>query len=183
MNAVSGAAFHPCLVLPLDIVTVCKGVHEHIDSYKPVFDAAQAMSYPMNDKTVGPDFESLERQYGIPPDKYCGLTPEGMSRAIVAYHSGPRRQDQLVGYNPVGSLETRLSWLRSEFGPEADVEKIRLQEQFFSGRVNRVLNTDWMLPNQEFDRAVGKGLRVHFPELTEEARQVIAGNYSYSHAK
>ena len=162
---------------------VCKGVHKHIDSYKPVYDAAQATSYPMNDKTAGPDFESLERQYGIPPDEYCGLTPEDMSRAIVAYHSGPRRPDQPVGYNPVGSLETRLSWLRSEFGPEADVEKIRLQEQFFSGRVNRVLNTDWMLPNQEFDRAVGTGLRVHFPGLTEEARQVIAGNYSYSHAK
>jgi hypothetical protein len=30
---------------------------------------------------------------------------------------------------------------------------------------------------------VGEGLREHFPELTEEARQVIAGNYSYSHAK
>ena len=80
-------------------------------------------------------------------------------------------------------METRLSWLRKEFGPEADVEKIRLQEQFFFGRVRRALNTNWMLPNQEFDRAVGEGLRKHFPELTEEARQVIAGNYSYSHAK
>ena len=40
----------------------------------------------MNDKSLGPDFESLERQYGIPPDKYCGLTPEDMGRAIVAYH-------------------------------------------------------------------------------------------------
>ena len=75
----------------------------------------------MNDKTLGPDFESLEQQYGIPPDKYCGLTPEAMSRAIVAYHSGPRRPDQAIGYNPVGSLETRLSWLRNEFGPEADL--------------------------------------------------------------
>ena len=28
-----------------------------------------------------------------------------------------------------------------------------------------------------------EGLREHFSELTEEARQVIAGNYSYSHAK
>ena len=124
----------------------------------------------MKDKTLGPDFESLERQYGIPPDKYCGLTPEDMSRAIVAYHSGPRGPDQPVGYNHVGSLETRLSWLR-------------LQEQFFSGRVSKALNTNWMLPNQEFERAVEEGLREHFPELTEEARQVIAGNYSYSHAK
>jgi hypothetical protein len=137
----------------------------------------------MTEKAVGPEFDSLERQFGIPPEKYCGLTPEDMSRAIVAYHSGPRRSGQPVGYCPVGSLETRLSWLRGEFGPEADVERIRLQEQFFSSRVSRSLKVDWMLPNQEFDRAVGEGLEEHFPELTEEARQVIAGNYSYSHAK
>ncbi len=137
----------------------------------------------MTEEIDGQEFESLERQYGIPPGKYCGLTPEDMSRAIVAYHSGPRRPDQPVGYNPVGSLETRLSWLRNAFGPEADVERIRLQEQFFSGRVSRALNANWMLSDQDFDRAVGDGLREHFPELTEEARQVIAGNYSYSHAK
>ena len=34
-----------------------------------------------------------------------------------------------------------------------------------------------------FDQAVGEGLREHFSELTEEARQVIAGHCSYSHAK
>ena len=137
----------------------------------------------MTEKTDRPDFESLERPYGIPPGKYCGLTPEDMSRAIVAYHSGPRRPDQPVGYNPVGSLEARLGWLRNEFGPDADVERIRLQEQFFSGRVSRALNMNWMLPDQHFDQTVGEGLREHFPELTDEARQVIAGNYSYSHAK
>lgn len=40
-----------------------------------------------------------------------------------------------------------------------------------------------MLPNDEFDRQVMEGIRRHFPELTEDARRVIAGNYSYSHAK
>jgi len=40
-----------------------------------------------------------------------------------------------------------------------------------------------MLDNQEFDRTVAEGLREHFPELTEEAHNVIVGNYSYSHAK
>lgn len=137
----------------------------------------------MTEKTVGTDVDSLERQYGIPPDTYCGLTPADMSRAIVAYHAGPRRPDQPAGYCPVGSLATRLSWLRDAFGPEADVERIRLQEHFFSGRVGRALNLNWMLPNQEFDRAVRDGLQEHFPELTEEARRVMAGSYSYSHAK
>lgn len=57
------------------------------------------------------------------------------------------------------------------------------EEQFFGSRVSRALNLDWMLPNDEFDRAVMDGLRRNFPELTEDARSVIAGNYSYSHAK
>jgi len=128
-------------------------------------------------------FADLERQHGIPADTYCGLSPEDMSRAIVAYHSGPREPGKPVGYWPVGSEEMRLEWLRAEFGPAADVERIRLQEQFFGGRVSRALKLDWMLPNDEFDRAVTEGLRQHFPELTEDARRVIAGNYSYSHAK
>lgn len=137
----------------------------------------------MTEKNVGPAFESLERQYGIPPDAYCGLTPEDMSRAIVAYNSGPRSPNQPVGYCPIGSLETRLGWLRDEFGPEADVERFRLQEHFFNGRVTSRLKLDWMLSNDDFDRAVMAGLREHFPELTEEARRVIAGNLSYSHSK
>ena len=125
----------------------------------------------------------LERQHGIPADTYCGLSPEEMSRAIVAYHSGPREPGRPVGYWPVGSEETRLGWLRAEFGPAADVARIRLQEQFFGSRVSRALKLDWMLPNDEFDRQVMEGLRRHYPELTEDARRVIAGNYSYSHAK
>lgn len=125
----------------------------------------------------------LERQHGIPADTYCGLTPEDMSRAIVASGAGPRRSGAPIGYLPVGSEETRLGWLREEFGPDADIERIRLQEQFFGSRVSRALNLDWMLPNDTFDRMVMEGLRQHFPELTEEARLVIAGNYSYSHAK
>lgn len=137
----------------------------------------------MTEKTLTPTIADLERQHDIPAEKYCGLTPEDMSRAIVVYHSGPRRPDQPAGYWPVGSPETRLGWLREEFGPEADVERIRLVEQFFSSRVSRALSLDWMLPNQEFDRAVLEGLRQNFPELTEDARWVIAGNYSYSHAK
>jgi hypothetical protein len=137
----------------------------------------------MTEKNAETEFASLERQYGIPPDKYCGLTPEDMSRAIVAYHSGPRRPDEPVGYSPIGSQETRLGWLRDEFGPDADIKRIRVQEQFFSSRVSRSLKLDWMLDNQEFDRTVAKDLREHFPELTEEARNVIVGNYSYSHAK
>lgn len=128
-------------------------------------------------------FADLEREHNIPRDKYCGLTPEDMSRVIVAYHSGPRRQGESVGYMPVGSVETRLGWLREELGAGADVEQFRLQEQFFGGRIDQALKLDWMLPNDEFDRRVWAGLAEHFPELTEEARAVIAGNYSYSHAK
>lgn len=104
-----------------------------------------------------------------------------MSRAIVAYHCGPRRAGEPAGYNPIGSAETRLGWLSEEFGPDADVERIRLQEQAFSARVSRQLDLDWMLPDVEFDRAVADGLGRHFPELSDDARRVIAGNFSYSH--
>lgn len=127
--------------------------------------------------------DDLEREYGIPPDKYCGLSPADMSRAIVAWNSGPREPGSWPGYWPAASPETRLQWLRDEFGPEADVERIRVLEQFFGGRISRALAVDWMLPNDEFDRAVAEGLARHFPELSAEARAVIAGDYSYSHAK
>ena len=139
----------------------------------------------MKDDAPGPtpSLTDLERQHGIPPDTYCGLTPGEMSRAIVAYHSGPRKPGELVGYWPAASEETRLGWLRDEFGPDADLGRIRLQEQFFGSRVSRALRLDWMLPDEAFDRAVHEGLRQQFPELTDEARIVIAGSYSYSHVK
>lgn len=130
-----------------------------------------------------PSVAELERQFDIPSDTYCGLTPEHMSRAIVAYHGGPRRPVEPVGSMPVGSEAHRLDWLREEFGDDADVDGIRVLVQFFGGRVSRAMKLYWMLPNDEFDRAVSDGLRRHFPELTEDARLVIAGNYSYSHAK
>jgi len=143
------------------------------------------MAAHMNDEAPAhlQSVTDLERQHNIPPDKYCGLTPKDMSRVIVAYHSGPRKRGEPVGYMPVGSVDTRAGWLRDEFGPEADVERMRLQEQFFGGRIDQALQLDWMLPNDEFDRQVWNGLAKHFPELTQEARQVIVGNYSYSHAK
>jgi hypothetical protein len=39
-----------------------------------------------------------------------------------------------------------------------------------SGRIDQSLKLDWMLPNDEFDRAVLGGLRQNFPELTDDAR-------------
>ena len=125
----------------------------------------------------------LERHYGIPSDRFCGLTADEMSRAIVASDCGPRAPGEPIGYNPIGSEETRRQWLREAFGPDADVEAIRLRIQFFMGRVREALQIDWMLDNQAFDRAVCDGLARHYPELSSDARSVIAGNYSYSHAK
>jgi hypothetical protein len=130
-----------------------------------------------------PSLADLERQHGIPPETYGGLSPDDMSRAIVAHDGGPRTPGTPVGYMPVGPDETRLGWLRAEFGPTADVTRIRLQMRFFGARMSRVLQLDWMLPDEDFDRAVTEGLSRSFPELTEEARLVIAGNYSSSHAK
>ena len=120
----------------------------------------------------------FEREHGIPSDTYCGLSPAEMSRAIVAWHAGP---DAPVGYRPAASDEERRGWLRAAFGPATDVERIRLLERCFGARVSVAIGVDWMLPDVEFDRAVAAGLARHFPELTDEARGVIAANYSYSH--
>lgn len=135
----------------------------------------------MTNERPFPTLAELERQHGIPPDRYCGLTPQDMSRAIVAYHAGPRRPGEPLGYDPIASRETRIGWLREAFGADADIERLLLLEQFFAARIDALIKVDWMQPDAEFDRAVATGLREHFPELTEEARQVIAGNFSYSH--
>ena len=44
----------------------------------------------LEDPNSFPSIADLERQHNIPPDKYCGLTPEEMSRAILACDAGPR---------------------------------------------------------------------------------------------
>lgn len=125
----------------------------------------------------------LERRHGIPADRFCGLSADAMSGAIVAYDCGPRGPGELTGYNPIGPEETRLTWLRDALGPDVDAEAIRLRIQCFMGRVREALQVDWMLDNDAFDRVVWDGLAEHFPDLSPDARAVIAGNYSYSHAK
>jgi hypothetical protein len=130
-----------------------------------------------------PTREELERQHGIPADRFCGLTADDMSLAIAAHACGPRTAGQPVGYWPGSSEDTRREWLREAFGPDADVEAIRLRLQFFVARVGEALKVDWMLDNETFDRAVWDGLATLYPDLSADARAAIAGNYSYSHMK
>lgn len=125
----------------------------------------------------------LETRHGIPPDRFCGMTSADMSRAIVAHDAGPRQPGRAVGYDPVASPETRLGRLREAFGPDADVEAIRLRVQFFGGRVSAALNLDWMQDDDAFARAVAEGLEQHYPDLSADARAVIGGSYTYSHWK
>ena len=90
----------------------------------------------------------------------------------------------LLDWNmPVMDGITFLRCLREEFGPDADVETIRLRVQFFHGRVSEALTLDWMQDDAPFDRAVVAGLDAVYPDLSAAARAVIAGNYSYSHMK
>ena len=44
----------------------------------------------MSDDLKAAARRELEAQYGIPPDRFCGMTAADMSRAIVAYDGGPR---------------------------------------------------------------------------------------------
>lgn len=125
----------------------------------------------------------LEARHRIGPDRYCGLTPEEMSRAVVACHGGPHRPGEAVGFWPGISEEAREGALREAFGPGADVERLRVMVQFFDDRVSKTLAVDWSLADAEFDRAVWAGLERHYPELSADARRVIAGSHAYSHAK
>ena len=149
-----------------------------------------ALLVRMSGDEPGSDKTADDCRTATAPDApYFGLTPLEMSRAIVAIHSKPREPGrpgepaQPVGFWPTVSTELQLGQLRDEFGSEANVDRIWRQEQLFSDHVSRVLRLDWSLPNDEFDRAVAAGLQRHFPELTEDARRVITGSYSYSHAK
>lgn len=130
-----------------------------------------------------PSREELERQHGIPTDRFCGLAADSMSRAIVAHSCGPREPAAPVGYWPAGSDATRREWLREAFGSDADIEGIMLRLQFFMARVGEALKVDWMLDNEPFDQSVWDGLALHYPDLSLDARTAIAANYSYSHAK
>lgn len=137
----------------------------------------------MSDDVQAESLREFEARHGIPPDRFCGMTAADMSRAIVAYDGGPPRPGQPVGYDPIASVETRLGWLREEFGPEADVEMIRLRMQFFQGRISAALKLDWMQDNAAFEQAVAEGLQRHYPDLSADARGVIGGNFAYSHWK
>jgi len=148
----------------------------------------EASSHPAAGKS--PLREALDRQiaelverHRIGADRYCGFSPEEMSRAVIACHSGLRRPGERVGYWPAGSEETRMEWLRAEYGPTADLERVRVVVQFFDHRIAETLAIDWDLPNEAFDRAVAAALARHYPELSDDARRVIAGSFSYSHAK
>jgi len=150
----------------------------------------------MTDASPGPSFDpsplaerlqrqiaELEQRHRIGPGKYCGLTPAEMSRAVVACHSGLRGPGEPAGYWPAVSEDAVKERLRADFGPAADVERLRVMVQFFDQRVGETLGIDWRLPKDEFARAVAAGLTRHYPELSADARRVLAGNFSYSHAK
>ncbi len=137
----------------------------------------------MPDGVSYPSREELERQYGIPPDRFCGLSADEMSGAIVAYGCGPRKPGEPIGYWPASSADTRRAWLQEAFGADADAETLRLKIEFFMGRIDEVLKVDLALDNRDFDQAVWDGLARLYPDLSADARTVITGTYSYSHVK
>jgi len=139
--------------------------------------------FPVSDEVQADAQRAFEARHGIPPDRFCGMTAADMSRAIVAYDGGPPRPGRPVGYDPIASPETRLGWLRAEFGPAADVEVLRLRVQFFHARISAALKLDWMHDNAAFEQAVAEGLQRHYPDLSADARAVIGGNFAYSHWK
>jgi hypothetical protein len=58
-----------------------------------------------------------------------------------------------------------------------------VQINFFLAKVRQLIPVDWMLPAFQFAQVIEEGLEKHFPELSVDARNVILGSYTYSHAK
>lgn len=127
--------------------------------------------------------EELRQKHRIPEERFYGLEGESMSRAIVASMGLGGLDGTPAAYHPLRSPEICRQRLHHAFGEQADVERIQVQVDFFLAKVSQLIPVDWMLPAPQFARVIDEGLEKHFPELTADARNVILGSYTYSHAK
>ncbi|MFN5770404.1 MAG: hypothetical protein ACK5ZC_10840 [Pirellulaceae bacterium] len=127
--------------------------------------------------------EELRQKHQIPEERFYGLDERSMSLAIVASMGLGGLDGAPVGYDPVRTPETSHQRLHQAFGEQADVERIQVQINFFLAKVRQLIPVDWMLPAFQFAQVIEEGLEKHFPELSVDARNVILGSYTYSHAK
>jgi hypothetical protein len=127
--------------------------------------------------------EELRQKHQIPEERFYGLDEQSMSLAIVASMGLGGLDGAPVGYDPVRTPETSQQRLHQAFGEQADVERIQVQINFFLAKVRQLIPVDWMLPAFQFAQVIEEGLEKHFPELSVDARNVILGSYTYSHAK
>ncbi|MFN5466894.1 MAG: hypothetical protein ACK523_19140 [Pirellulaceae bacterium] len=127
--------------------------------------------------------EELRQKHQIPEERFYGLDERSMSLAIVASMGLGGLDGAPVGYDPVRTPETSQQRLHQAFGEQADVERIQVQINFFLAKVRQLIPVDWMLPAFQFAQVIEEGLEKHFPELSVDARNVILGSYTYSHAK
>ncbi|MFN9549129.1 MAG: hypothetical protein ACK56Q_02490 [Pirellulaceae bacterium] len=127
--------------------------------------------------------EELRQKHQIPEERFYGLDERSMSLAIVASMGLGGLDGAPVGYDPVRTPETSQQRLHQAFGEQADVERIQVQINFFLAKVRQLIPVDWMLPAFQFAQVIEEGLEKHFSELSVDARNVILGSYTYSHAK
>jgi 7-cyano-7-deazaguanine synthase in queuosine biosynthesis len=127
--------------------------------------------------------EEMRQKYQIPEDRFYGLDGDSMSRAIVASRGIGGLDGTPAAYNPLQSPESSRQRLQEAFGEKAGVERIQVQIDFVLATVSQSIPVDWMLPAPQFVQVVEGGLEEHFPDLSVDARNVILGSYTYSHAK
>ena len=127
--------------------------------------------------------EELRQKHQIPEVRFYGLDEQSMSLAIVASMGLGGLDGAPVGFDPVRTPEASQQRLHQAFGEQADVERIQVQINFFLAKVRQLIPVDWMLPALQFAQVIEEGLEKHFPELSADARNVILGSYTYSHAK
>jgi hypothetical protein len=105
---------------------------------------------------------------------YGGLSPDDLSQTIIAYDAGyPNPDGWPLGYAMWASAKRRIQWVREAFGGTRDASVLARGRRRFLKHFETVMPIDWHLPEAAFSRFVHAGIDQHFPDLSNDAREVL----------
>ena len=105
---------------------------------------------------------------------YGGLSPDDLSQTIIAYDAGyPNPDGWPLGYAMWASAKRRIEWVREAFGDARDASALARARRRFLKHFETVVPIDWHLSEAAFTRSIHAGIDQHFPDLSNDARQVL----------
>ncbi len=105
---------------------------------------------------------------------YGGLSPDDLSQTIIAYDAGyPNPDGWPLGYAMWASAKRRIEWVREAFGDTRDASALTRARRRFLKHFETVVPIDWHLSEAAFTRSIHAGIAQHFPDLSNDARQVL----------